>query len=50
MRVRDYGEGRWNHLSWVLGSDTTMTYDPDDREYPFKGRMDGTLLWLAPSN
>jgi hypothetical protein len=33
----------------VLGSDTTMTYDPDDREYPFKG-LDGTLLWLAPSN
>jgi hypothetical protein len=31
------------------GSNTTMTYDPDDREYPFKGRTDGTLLWLAPS-
>ena len=32
-----------------VGSDKTMTYDPDDREYPFKGRTDGTLLWLAPS-
>ena len=32
-----------------LGSDKSMTYDPDDREYPFKGRTDGTLLWLAPS-
>jgi len=31
------------------GSDKSMTYDPDDREYPFKGRIDGTLLWLAPS-
>ena len=31
------------------GSDKPMTYDPDDREYPFKGRTDGTLLWLAPS-
>ena len=30
------------------GSDTTMTYDPDDREYPFKGRNSGTLLWLGP--
>jgi hypothetical protein len=30
------------------GSDTTMTYNPDDREYPFKGRTNGTLLWLAP--
>jgi hypothetical protein len=35
-------EGCW-------GSDKTMTYDPDDREYPFKGRYNGTLLWLAPS-
>jgi hypothetical protein len=35
-------EGCW-------GSDKTMTYDPDDRQYPFKGRYDGTLLWLAPS-
>jgi hypothetical protein len=34
----------------IIFPDTTMTYDPDDREYPFKGRMDGTLLWLAPSN
>jgi hypothetical protein len=31
------------------GSDKSMMYDPDDREYPFKGRTDGTLLWLAPS-
>jgi hypothetical protein len=31
------------------GSGTTMTYDPDDREYPFKGRTNGTFLWLAPS-
>ena len=31
------------------GSAKSMTYDPDDREYPFKGRTDGTLLWLAPS-
>jgi hypothetical protein len=31
------------------GSDKRMEYDPDDREYPFKGRTDGTLLWLAPS-
>ena len=30
------------------GSDKRMTYDPHDREYPFKGRTDGTLLWLAP--
>jgi hypothetical protein len=35
-------EGCW-------GSDKTMTYDPHDREYPFKGRYNGTLLWLAPS-
>jgi hypothetical protein len=31
------------------GSEKLMRYDPDDREYPFKGRVDGTLLWLAPS-
>ena len=31
------------------GSDKTMTYDPDDPECPFKGRTNGTLLWLAPS-
>jgi hypothetical protein len=31
------------------GSDKFMTYDPDDREYPFKGRTGDTLLWLAPS-
>jgi hypothetical protein len=45
VTVKDDGfifEGCW-------GSDKTMTYDPDDRQYPFKGRYDGTLLWLAPS-
>jgi hypothetical protein len=45
VTVKDEGfifEGCW-------GSDKTMTYDPDDREYPFKGRYNGTLLWLAPS-
>jgi hypothetical protein len=45
VTVKDDGfifEGCW-------GSDKTMTYDPDDREYPFKGRYNGTLLWLAPS-
>ena len=31
------------------GSDKPLTYDPDDREYPFKGRSDGMLFWLAPS-
>ena len=31
------------------GSDNVMTYDPDNREYLFKGRVDGTVLWLAPS-
>ena len=31
------------------GSDKSMKYDPNDREYPFKGRTDNTLLWLAPS-
>ena len=31
------------------GSDKVMAYDPNDTEYPFKGRVDGTLLWLAPS-
>ena len=31
------------------GSDKSMTYDPDDREYPFKGHSDGMLFWLAPS-
>ena len=45
VTVKDDGfiyQGCW-------GSDKTMTYDPDDRQYPFKGRYDGTLLWLAPS-
>jgi hypothetical protein len=31
------------------GSDKAMAYDPTDTEYPFKGRVDGTMLWLAPS-
>ena len=31
------------------GSDKPMTYDPDGREYPFKGHTDGMLFWLAPS-
>jgi hypothetical protein len=31
------------------GSDKAMVYDPNDTEYPFKGRVDGTKLWLAPS-
>jgi hypothetical protein len=31
------------------GSDKAMTYDPSDREYPFKGRVEGTRFWLAPS-
>jgi hypothetical protein len=31
------------------GSEKLMTYDPTDSEYPFKGRVEGTLLWLAPS-
>jgi hypothetical protein len=42
------GEGGFT-FAGCWGSDKTMTYDPDDREYPFKGRTDGTLLWLAPS-
>lgn len=33
-----------------VGSDKTMTYDPDDREYPFKGRAGGTLFCLAPKD
>jgi hypothetical protein len=32
-----------------VGSDKRMTDDPDDPEYPFKGRTNGALLWLAPS-
>ena len=31
------------------GSDKAMAYDPNDTEYPFKGRVDGTMLWLSPS-
>jgi hypothetical protein len=26
-----------------------MIYDPGDREHPFKGRLGGTSLWLAPA-
>jgi hypothetical protein len=43
------GEGGFTFVG-CWGSDKTMTYDPDDREYPFKGRVDGTLLWLAPKD
>jgi hypothetical protein len=44
VTVRDNGfvfTGCW-------GSEISMTYDPADHEYPFKGRVDGTSLWLAP--
>jgi hypothetical protein len=42
--------GRTDSRSPAAGAPTgVMTYDPDDREYPFKGRVDGTVLWLAPS-
>jgi hypothetical protein len=27
----------------------TMTYDPKDGDYPFKGRLGGESFWLAPS-
>ena len=37
-------------LPGCVGSDKTMTYDPHDREYPFKGRAGGTLFWLAPKD
>jgi hypothetical protein len=36
-------------FSGCVGPDKTMKYDPEDGEYPFKGRMNGVLLWLAPS-
>ena len=42
------GEGGFT-FEGCWGSDKTMTYDPDDHQYPFKGHTDGTLLWLAPS-
>ena len=45
VTVRDNGfmfTGCW-------GSQKTMTYDSADPEYPFKGRVEGTLFWLAPS-
>jgi hypothetical protein len=32
------------------GSDKSMTYDPNDREYPFKGRVERTLLWIGPNS
>ncbi len=32
-----------------VGSDKRMTYDQEDGEYPFKGRVGGALFWLAPS-
>jgi len=44
VTVRDNGfmfSGCW-------GSEKLMTYDPADREYPFKGRVEGTRFWLAP--
>jgi hypothetical protein len=31
------------------GPDRAMTYDPEDREHPFKGRLEGTSLWLSPA-
>jgi hypothetical protein len=31
------------------GPDWAMTYDPDDGEHPFKGRLEGTSLWLSPA-
>ena len=43
------GEGGFS-AAWCFGSNTTLTYDPDDREYPFKGRAGGTLFWLAPKD
>lgn len=32
------------------GPHKSMTYDPNDREYPFKGRVDRTLLWIGPTS
>jgi hypothetical protein len=43
------GDGGFT-FAGCFGSDKTMTYDPDDREYPFRGRDVGTLFWLAPKN
>jgi hypothetical protein len=31
------------------GPTRSMTYDPKDPEYPFKGRLGVESLWLAPS-
>ena len=31
------------------GTFRPMTYDPQDREYPFKGRIRSESFWLAPS-
>jgi hypothetical protein len=30
------------------GSDKLLTYDPHDRDFPFRGRLDSVLFWLAP--
>jgi hypothetical protein len=30
------------------GSDKSLTYDPQDHDFPFKGRLDSMLFWLAP--
>ena len=43
------GDGGFSS-AFCFGPDKTMTYDPDDREYPFKGRADGMLFWLAPKD
>jgi hypothetical protein len=31
------------------GSPRSVTYDPIDRDYPFKGRIGSESLWLAPA-
>jgi hypothetical protein len=36
-------------LARCVGWETTLTHDPADRDYPFKGRTHSMLLWLAPS-
>jgi hypothetical protein len=43
------GEGGFSFVG-CFGSVKTMLYDPNDREYPFKGREDATLFWLAPKD
>jgi len=32
-----------------VGWETTLTHDPADRDYPFKGQTHSMSLWLAPS-